>query len=61
LELESANLIIKLLQEDANTTDDSKVVKPAKTGKSSDFKDYDILTINGSLQQITELETHLNP
>jgi hypothetical protein len=36
LELESANLIIKLLQEDANTPDDSK------TDKSSDLKDYDI-------------------
>jgi hypothetical protein len=42
LELESANLIIKLLQEDANTPDDSKVVKPVITDKSSDMKDYDI-------------------
>jgi hypothetical protein len=31
LELESANLIIKLFQEDANTPDDSKVVKLVKT------------------------------
>jgi hypothetical protein len=36
LELESA----KLLQEDANTPDDSKVVKPVKIDKSSDMKDY---------------------
>jgi hypothetical protein len=42
LELESTNLIIKFLQEDANTPDDLKVVKPVKTDKSSDMKDYDI-------------------
>jgi len=49
MELQSADLIIKLLQEDANTTDDQEVVKPMKTGKSSDLNDCDILTINGTL------------
>jgi len=36
------DLIIKLLQGDANT-------KPMKTGKLSDLNDCDILTINGTL------------
>jgi len=32
LELESADLIIKLLQEGGNTTDVPEVVQPVKTG-----------------------------
>jgi hypothetical protein len=42
MELQSADLTIKLLQEDANTTDDQEVVKPMKTGKSSDLNYCDI-------------------
>jgi hypothetical protein len=42
LELESAGLIIKLLQEGGNTTDIPEVVKPVKTGKPSDLNVCDI-------------------
>jgi hypothetical protein len=45
LELELANLIIKLLQEDAHTTGDQEVVKPVKTGKSSDLNGCDIFNL----------------
>jgi len=34
--------MIKLLEEDANTTDDQEVVKPVKTGNWSDLNDCDI-------------------
>jgi hypothetical protein len=42
MELESANLIVKFLERGANTTVDSKWIKPAQTDKSSDLKDRDI-------------------
>jgi hypothetical protein len=42
MELESGNLIIQFLQEDANTTVGSKGIKPLQTNKSSDLKDHDI-------------------
>jgi hypothetical protein len=42
MELKSANLIVKFLQEGANTTVYSKGIKPSQTDKSSDFKDHDI-------------------
>lgn len=71
MELESANLIIKLLQEDANTTDDQEVVKPMKTGKSSDLNDCDIFnhkwnTIannrsRNSSKPMNSLTRHINP
>jgi hypothetical protein len=71
LELESANVIIKLLQEDANTTDDLKPVKPVKTDKSSDLKDYDIfnnkwITVannqtRNSSKPMSSLMQHINP
>jgi len=71
MELESANLIIKLLQEDANTADDQKVVKPMKTGKLSDLNDHDIFkhkwnTIannrtRNSSKPMNSLTRHINP
>jgi hypothetical protein len=60
MELESANLIIKFLQECANTTVDSKGIKPAQTGKSCDLKDLDISNSKWITVQITELCIHQN-
>jgi len=64
MELESADLIIKLLQEDANT-------KPMKTGKLSDLHDCDIFnhkwnTIANNRTRISSkpmnsLTQHINP
>jgi len=64
MELESADLIIKLLQEDANT-------KPMKTGKSSDLNDCDIFNhkwntiannrTRNSSKPMNSLTRHINP
>jgi hypothetical protein len=71
LEFESANLIIKLLQEDAHTTDDQEVVKPVKTGKSSDLNGCDIFNhkwntvannrTRNSSKPMNSLTQHINP
>jgi hypothetical protein len=42
MKLESANVIIKFLQEGANATVDLQGIKPAQTDKSCDLKDLDI-------------------
>lgn len=71
MELESANLIIKLLQEDANTADDQEVVKPNKAGKLSDLNDCDIFNhkwntiannrTRNSFKPMNSLTRHINP